>query len=63
MNGCVVTPFYHLGFWLPCFFVTYLLLTSEEIFMFLERHAKGDWGDLDPEYKEVNNHALANGGG
>ena len=37
------------------------LLTEEEIVTLLNRHAAGDWGDLDEEDKELNKDALING--
>ena len=39
------------------------LLSANEIapFELLSRHSSGDWGDLDDEDKEANDHALEHG--
>lgn len=39
------------------------LLTENEIFNLLIRHAAGDWGDLCCEDKNLNNSALSSGEG
>lgn len=36
-------------------------LTTDEIFDAMERHEKGDWGDLPPHDKAANDEALKNG--
>ena len=36
--------------------------TSDVLLACLDRHADGDWGDLDPEDKEANDSALESGG-
>jgi len=37
------------------------ILSHQEIAKGLERHAKGDWGDVSSESAEQNSEALANG--
>jgi predicted small metal-binding protein len=34
---------------------------DEELFSYLERHMSGDWGDLDPNDKQMNEDALKQG--
>jgi hypothetical protein len=39
-----------------------LRLTTEEVLTALQRHARGDWGDLCPEDTLANDEALKHGG-
>lgn len=35
--------------------------TRQQLATLLERHQSGDWGDLDPQDKKANEHALRHG--
>lgn len=37
-------------------------ISTAELSQATHRHLQGDWGDLDPEDKKVNDEALAHGG-
>lgn len=56
-----VTPRFELG---EVFATANAMATfaSDTLLACLNRHAEGDWGDLDPEDKEANDDALASGG-